>query len=538
MTKNKITAAAFSILVLSSSLATFATAQTKKLEKPNAFLINLIQTTREQSVANIMRQFRQYAGDDSVLEENETKKFNTQQMAMTRANSMRRLMQLDHNGDGKISKEELIPKTNSAFLTSSTYLTRLNKSYGKLDTDKDGLIEILEAYKAIVDNPDVLTLSGLSLNRTQNNNVSKYLDLVPKGQPRKLTADALEQISRDAFAYFDINGDGVLRGEELKVWQKERRTARRVNYGNSGARAFNNITPGTCSLPKPGPRDIVVLAALNKSNRQSNISLQNKNSQTGVFTLHIEKGDKPIYAIVHTMKPTIIRLSGDVKRVSQLVNVTAQVGGVYDFDQKKVSFESAIDCFATFVRNTSASATLAKSVVKGIVGRRVDRTVSAYTMDRLSLPSAKIDTCSSSFKKRDANVYQKLCGMPSWFKSGDTATHKAIARHHPAGADILEQDKLYTLGNISASEFYPAYMGMMQFINDGAAEELSGGGYFIKKDIENYPTGFHGKMATRFLFAKGVVPPLGRAGSSCIEMEDKSLPESPLNQIFCNLFNR
>ena len=128
--------------------------------------------------------------------------------------------------------------------------------------------------------------------------------------------------------------------------------------------------------------------------------------------------------------------------------------------------------------------------------------------------------------------------MPPWFKSGDTATHKSIARHHPAGADILDEDKLYTLGRTYSSMTHPGYLGMLKYVQDGTAEELSGGGYYIKKDIPDFPAGFQGKSATRFLFAKGVTPPSGTAGASCIETEDKDVPENPVHKIFCNMFNR
>ena len=538
MNRTTFSAITIGCLMLTSAMTSVAVAQSDTVAKPNAFLMNLVQTTREQTVANIMRQFRQYAGDDSVLEENETKKFDAQNTAMNRANSMRRLMQLDHDGDGAISKEELKPKKNLLYPSTSTYASRLNKRYEKLDTNKDGAIEILEAYKVLVQKPDTLLRSSASLRRNNNRNVSNYLDLVPKGQPRRLTADALEKISRDAFAYFDKNGDGVLRGEEQETWRAERRALRRSRYSSLGSNLFNKITPGTCSMPKPGARDVVVLVSFNRSNRESNISLQNKSARTGVFTLNIEKGDKPIYAIVHTSKPTIIKLTGDVKRVSHLVNVTAQSGGVYDFDKTKVSFDSANDCFGSFLRNTSAGAELAQSVVKGIIGRRVDRTVSAYRMDRLSLPSAKVETCTPSFEERDAQAYQQICGMPSWFKPGDTATHAAIKRHHPAGAEILQNEKLYTLGKTYVSKTYPAYMGMMKYVNDGFAEEMSGGGYYIKKAIPDYPGGFVGRLKTRFLFAKGVTPPKGTAGLSCIETEDKTVEINRLNETFCSLFNR
>ena len=538
MNKTPFFAISIGCLILTSAMTSVAVAQSNTVAKPNAFLTNMVQTTREQTVANIMRQFRQYAGDDNVLEGNETKKFDAQNVAMNRANAMRRLMQFDHDGNGSISKEELKPKTNALLATSTTYVSRLNKSYEKLDTNKDGSIELIEAYKAMVQKPDILQRNSARSRRLKARNVSNYLDLLPKGQPRKLTADALEKISRDAFAYFDTNGDGVLRGAEQTEWQKERSSARRAQFGNLATSLTGHKNVGTCVMPKPGARDEVFLVALNKTNRQSNISLQGRYSQTGVFNLHIEPGEKPIYAIVHTSKPTIIRLTGDTKRVSHLVNVAGRSGATYEIDKAKVTFNSAIDCFSTFTKNTSGGATLAKSVIKGLIGRRVNRTVATYSMDRLTLPSAVIDKCSSSFETRNAAAYQKLCGMPEWFKAGETATHKAIGRYHPAGADLLQKEKVNADSEIHSSNQYPAYLGMLKLVQDGVAEELDGGGYYIKKQMPEYPAGLSGKLATRFLFAKGITPPEWFAGTSCIEFEDQEAKSNVANDVFCRLFNR
>ena len=518
-------------------MTTDAVAQSEIVTKPNAFLINKVQITREQTVANIMRQFRQYAGDDNVLEENESNKFDEVTAARNRAGSMRQLMQFDYNGDGSITREELEPKKSTLFLNWSVRSSRANDVFTKLDANKDGDIELLEAYRSLVENPNILKRNKAAVQRYQIDSVENYLDLVPKGQPRKLTADTLEEISREAFAYFDTDGDGVLRGDEQERWQKERRAALLTRFNNLSSNLSENIASGLCSLPKPGPRDEVFLIALNKSNRQSNLSLQDTSAQTGLFTLHIEPGDKPIYAMVHTSKPTVIRVTGDTQRVSHLVNVTAQGGGVYDFDKTKVTFDSAADCFNTFTNNASARATLAKSVIKGLIGRRVNRTISSYSMDRLTLPSAIIDKCSSSLKKRNDKAHQSLCGMPEWFQPGDTATHKAIKRYHPAGAEILQKGKLHVSGKVYGSDQYPAYLGMLKMVQDGLAEELNGGGYYIKKEIAAYPIGFQGKMATRFLFVEGVVLPGNSAGLSCIQSETatRTLDMSPLN---CQVFNR
>ncbi len=526
------------LLLLSSAITLNAVAQNESVEKPNGFLINLIQNTREQSVANIMRRFRQYAGDDNFLEETESEQFDAQIVASNRATSMRRLMQLDHNGDGAVSADELKPKTNPLLNRPNSFASRTANNMTKLDTNKDGSIEIKEAYEALVANPNLLARTDRSIVDSKSRSVANYLELVPKGQPKKLSADQLEDIARVAFSYFDTNGDGVLRGAEQENLRKERRAARRARFGNLATSLTSRGTAGKCVMPKPGARDEVFLVALNKSNRQSNISLQGRYSQTGVFNLHIVPGEKPIYAIVHTSKPTIIRLTGDTKRVSHLVNVAGRSGATYEIDKAKVTFNSATDCFSTFTKNTSGGATLAKSVIKGLIGRRVNRTVASYSMDRLTLPSAVIDKCSSSFEKRNAADYQKLCGMPEWYKAGETATHKAIERYHPAGVEMLQKENLHSLDRKYDSQSYPGYLGMLKYVQDGLAEEMSGGGYYIKKEIPNYPSGFNGRAATRFLFAKGVKPPLGSAGSSCIEHEDVTVAESPIHRVFCDIFNR
>ena len=527
-----------SLLLMSSAITPNVVAQNESVEKPNGFLINLIQNTREQSTANIMRRFRQYAGDDNFLEENESEQFDAQIVASNRATSMRRLMQLDHNGDGAVSAEELKPKSNPLLNRPNSFASRTANNMTKLDTNKDGSIEIKEAYEALVANPNLLARTNRSIIDSKSRSVANYLELVPKGQPRKLSADQLEDIARVAFSYFDTNGDGVLRGAEQENLRKERRAARRARFGNLATSLTGRRTAGSCVMPKLGARDEVFLVALNKTNRQSNISLQGRYSQTGVFNLHIEPGEKPIYAIVHTSKPTIIRLTGDTKRVSHLVNVAGRSGATYEIDKAKVTFNSATDCFSTFTKNTSGGATLAKSVIKGLIGRRVNRTVAAYSMDRLTLPSAVIDKCSSSFETRNAAAYQKLCGMPEWFKAGETATHKAIGRYHPAGADLLQKEKVNADSEIHSSNQYPAYLGMLKLVQDGVAEELDGGGYYIKKQMPEYPAGLSGKLATRFLFAKGITPPEWFAGTSCIEFEDQEAKSNVANDVFCRLFNR
>ena len=115
---------------------------------------------------------------------------------------------LDENGDGKLSKNELICGY-SRILTEDEAIFAVEKIMGQVDTDNNGFLEYSEFLKAVIDNEAILSTKNIKFafemfDSDKDGKISAYdLKIVLQGDNK-----VDEQVWKDIVQQFDINGDG------------------------------------------------------------------------------------------------------------------------------------------------------------------------------------------------------------------------------------------------------------------------------------------------------------------------------------------
>jgi hypothetical protein len=157
------------------------------------YIIRVLQNIRRGHVPNTLDQEDIDTLNDSLL-------------ITTRSGQVGKILNLDMNGDGKVTRDEIKQKYNQAGMADS--LKRINlepetkiTELMNYDLNKDEVIDFDEMRHIDTTNIHPLT-KGLSA----------YLMLAP--DKKILTADELERQARKAFSVFDFNHDSSLSNEE------------------------------------------------------------------------------------------------------------------------------------------------------------------------------------------------------------------------------------------------------------------------------------------------------------------------------------
>ena len=136
--------------------------------------------------------------------------------------------QIDKNGDGQISKEELSKGLeNTLKLTGKDLKEKVNIIFNNIDTDHNGFIEYEEFIRAAVDKEYFLSENFLRFafdyfDRDKNGQISfiEIKQLFNQSEKNKYNNEIQNQLQKN-FQEMDINGDGILSFEEFVKMTKK-----------------------------------------------------------------------------------------------------------------------------------------------------------------------------------------------------------------------------------------------------------------------------------------------------------------------------
>ena len=126
-------------------------------------------------------------------------------------------MEFDENGDGRLTREELIKGLNK-IMTPAESLTEVNRIMGLIDVDGSGFIEYEEFLRASLNKDKLLTTENLQVvfNMFDKDKSGKITPDELKnvlGKDAKVSAEVWNQIVKD----IDGNGDGEISFNEFKI---------------------------------------------------------------------------------------------------------------------------------------------------------------------------------------------------------------------------------------------------------------------------------------------------------------------------------
>lgn len=490
---------AIRILVMSTFLSgipnssTFASSDLSPLPFPSM-------NSRENYLKLLLLSFRKYAGEDQVLTDDDVRSNELRDIARRRDYMFTPVINADLDGDGQVTPSEW--KTN---LKSKRHIA---DGFDSWDTDKDGVITLLEAY-AYAQSASTELVARSRESSHFINELMKF-DL---NQDGRLTARELENGGRRAFAAYDADGDGLISPTELKRLKRDSRITPGIRRLSAG-----------CDFPRPGADDKVFVIGSYEAGRLSSVSVAGQDRETETSEIHIEDGKEPIYLVATSYTPMIWRLTGHTERISHFVSNAHRGVGVIGIDKDKATLTGLGLCTIRFDKNNINKATF--DSLAAAIGKQVDGIFDSYTLPGLIIPSQAVAPKDWP-PSRKGNASRKTEFQTGTLKAVDRKIMESFRRFSPGGVAFLDAASVIASGTAEDYQVLPQEAGLVQLMQDGAVT-LERGYYVINKPIARFPAGLNGSHSVRFLLEDGVPMPAGSPGHSKVitrsELEEKIRP--------------
>jgi hypothetical protein len=276
-----------------------------------------------------------------------------------------------------------------------------------------------------------------------------------------------------------------------------------------GARVVEQ--PENCpDLPLLGKEKLVSYGT-NDGAALSTTAVGDRDKESTVADVFIEKGDEPLYIIVTSNNSVIWRFTGTVSRISKLYISTRQklppdipAAGVVGVEKERLTFGS---CLRAFTAVESIAGARSRGEIRAKLGREPDYVGGKYKTSAVSLPS--MAELPSPIKQQD---------VPDGF---DQRLWREVLMFWPAGLAPVTPSSVVSPKQAIAYDVLPSQGGLAQLVGSGALVRLEGSNEFkIVRPIARFPAGMGGSHSARFLLSKGIPMAPGDPVHSCVVSEE------------------
>lgn len=282
--------------------------------------------------------------------------------------------------------------------------------------------------------------------------------------------------------------------------------------------------PCRSKLPVGGKDDILLLSGY-EGTAISTVTVTDQSRDTEVARIFIEDRRKPLFIIASAYTDMIWSIEGHTERVSGFVARKSRGSkgagaGVIGLPENKVDFMD-YDCIPHFNDKKDKKIAQAKSRLKLAYGQPVDRVVTEYTLDSITLPSGTLtgdarrfdrENREKSSKKKRTKVAQGL--SLSSLKNYKPAHETQLYRFYDDGIAYVDPKHVVSDSPLSDYEVYPDHAGLAQLIDSGHIQRRDSRTYYIRKTFQHFPAGLGGSHSVQFILGKGVKLPAGKPGHS------------------------
>lgn len=467
---------------------------------------------REQYIANILNQLRQFDKNTDGLTAAEIDLAETLAEAQHRAQNLNRLYGYDLNNDGRIDNAEVgrvidargFPRWNSG-PDMELHRERQIAEVMKADADNDGAIDFGEA-RAYRQQDRV---------NHATDRARELLDLDPNKNGR-LTAQELEALARAAFAAVDTDGNGVVSVEEVAAYRKATRPEQ-ASYVR-GRR--------TCDIPKPDPAHRLIVVGSYEGEALSTATVVGQDAVTTASRVEIEQGADPLYVLLISDRPRIWQVTGATGRIARVTLASRDGAGVTGIAREKVSFLPPGECLLLNKKPDEIRTAILRGALNRAIGRAPDAIVGEYGIATVKLPSGVMVKPKRSYAR------------PSGYSDAAYLVWRELLKFAPAGVVQIDANTVVASNRAESYEVLPQEAGLLQLVKEGALARTGNHGFRltfkIVKPMKRFPAGLAGAHSVAFLLTKGVAMPQGNRGHSCVIAEATGLPVSD-SSISCDL---
>jgi Ca2+-binding EF-hand superfamily protein len=456
---------------------------------------------RARFIAVVISQLRQHDVAEDGLDSRDIETVELTHASDERARRIRDLLIYDLDGDGRVTREEVVRVSRAKFTPrgNQAQSPALEKRIGlkvdaimQADSNGDNTIttDEMRAY-----DPE----KG-KRRRTRDVDVLKALLALDPNKDGRLTSDELTRAAEETYRRYDADGDRVISADEME----------QVRHAHAAERSKQHAKE-ICVLPSPTSEELVVVLGVHEGESLSTVTVAGMDATTTTGTLVIEPGAAPLYVILSSHNPTIWQLQGATQRISRVVAIANRSKdgpgvGVTGIDRKRISFLKAGSCQSDFYDVNSRQAQQARSTIELSLGRPVDTFAGVYGLETVNLPSAGLVRTP---RRRGA--------------APDDATaevQQEFLRFYPAGLTEFDPADVVAPGAVKPYDILPDQAGLIQLIRDKAILPLGNGRFQIVGPIARFPAGLYGAHSVKFVLGKGISMPGGSPGHSCVTSEE------------------
>lgn len=271
------------------------------------------------------------------------------------------------------------------------------------------------------------------------------------------------------------------------------------------------VEPENCPPLPPLGSERLILYGTHEGAALSSAAVGDRDKETTVADVVIERGKEPLYIIVSSADSVIWRFTGDVGRISKLYVSARQklppdtpAAGVIGVKRKKIRFGF---CLRTFSATESIAGARSRGDVRRMLGREPDHVAGQYKTAVLSLPS--MAQLAAPAEQRE---------VPSGF---DPYLWRDVLSFWPSGLARVNPASVASPKTAIQYDVLPSQAGLAQLVGAGVLRRLQGSNEFkIVRPIPRFPAGMGGSHSVKFLLGEGVPMPAGDPVHSCVVSEE------------------
>jgi Ca2+-binding EF-hand superfamily protein len=487
------------------------------------------------------------ANGDGVISLADIELLKTQSEAGLRASTISELLRYDLDGDGVVTREEIVEVETrqgrsargsvGAGHTTVPHQKSIDEAVTRrmqADINGDGRIEW----------PEMLAYARQRA-ATSSNPLEPTLRMIlamDKDGDGKTTPEEFDAATIEVFRRIDTNGDGIISKEELDAY--------RVRTGQINVVSTNRLVSdeeirreqqkrAACAMPKASETATIVLLSSHVADALSTTTIGSQDVAVHTGKITVTSGAAPIYLIVVTFRPTVWRLEGEVGRVERLVLAGGVTGagsthpdqvpliGATGISAERVTFLGRPGCIGDFTEIPSIKASAAMGIVRRELGREPAVLAGQYDVSGFTVPEGIIH---ARRERRSQLIIEKDSGTLRL--EGDTSNiivRKRLADlaselygFWPGGVVAIDPDKVVASKPAESYKVLPQQAGLLQLVQSGALTQNGSGEFLIQEKIR-FPAELTGAHQVKFLLRRGVPPPEGNPGHSCVMSEETGL---------------
>jgi Ca2+-binding EF-hand superfamily protein len=525
------------------------------------FLRLPVGTTLEIYIENLRQDFFNLDADgDGKITQRDVDLHALMEAIQMRSAAWNAVMRYDLDGDGFVTEDEVRRsmryETRAGRAQAAIGKVRLGdaeeviekiiRSIMALDTDKDGKVGLAEAAKfAQPTQQRNAEITGFAMRARR----VLTLDYAGAGELSLANYQAAGEV---LFRRIDTDNDGkISQQEHTDYWrgpappkpdddaaQKRQRDQAEIARKRQQEIDAQRVV---CAMPSPSPNAKVILFSSYQTGALSSVTIGSQDVVVFAGRVMVEPGAEPLYIVIPTFTPVIWQFSGAVDRIERLVVSSAQtlpdktrydgnqpvLAGATGLPQDKVSFLGKSGCLSYFSEVPSSQSVRTVAAVREAIGREPFKTVTAYSLREVSIPSGEIkspDAQSNKLIIEKSTGTLRIEGDASNFivRAGPSRARDDLYRYHPGGLVEIDPKSVVSSLPAQAYEVFPQEAGLVQLLQSGALTQNRTGEYIVQKKTR-FPTGLAGAHSVKFLILRGTPVPDGDPGHSCVTVEDPSI---------------